>query len=204
MPNTNKYRHFQIFSHENARGIWRFICASSLVNPNLDVKVGGGLRAVCLPAIRLLCIAVVIGGVALPVSAQLQSPVGDLPPAALAERMKKLESELRCLVCQNQTLAESPAGLAGDLRREVRTLIDQGKTDDEIKSFLQARYGDFVLYRPPVDRKTYLLWFGPFVLLVGGGLLLWWMARRRRQVIRLPDTRDANAAARARNLLNDE
>ncbi len=204
MQNTNMYGHVQTFLLENARGIWRFIFPPLFVNPNLDVKGGGGFRAACLAAIRLFCIAVVIGGVALPVSAQLQTSEGDLPSPALAQRMKKLESELRCLVCQNQTLAESPAGLAGDLRREVRTLIDQGKTDDEIKTFLQARYGDFVLYRPPVDRKTYLLWFGPFVLLVGGAMLLWWMARRRRQATRLPDTRDANAAARARNLLNDE
>ncbi len=145
---------------------------------------------------------------AMPAIAQIQTAEPDLPPPELAQRLKKLESELRCLVCQNQTLAESPAGLAGDLRREVRLLIDQGKTDDEIKAYLKARYGDFVLYRPPVDHKTYLLWFGPFFLLGGGGLLMWWMARRRaiRAAQPLPPSGAAggdDATRRARNLLND-
>lgn len=93
-------------------------------------------------------------------------------------RLKKLETELRCLVCQNQTLAESPAGLAGDLRREVRILAESGKSDVEIKSHLKARYGDFVLYRPELDTKTWLLWFGPFVLLVGGVIVIWTVTRR--------------------------
>lgn len=96
-------------------------------------------------------------------------------------RLKKLESELRCLVCQNQTLADSPSNLAGDLRREVKNLALSGKSDDEIKQYLQSRYGDFVLYKPPVTRYTWLLWFGPFVLLVGG-LIVWViMTARRRQ-----------------------
>lgn len=145
---------------------------------------------------------------AMPAIAQIQTAEPDLPPPELAQRLKKLESELRCLVCQNQTLAESPAGLAGDLRREVRLLIDQGKTDDEIKAYLKARYGDFVLYRPPVDHKTYLLWFGPFFLLGGGGLLMWWMARRRTIRAAQPIASSAtvggdDATRRARNLLND-
>jgi cytochrome c-type biogenesis protein CcmH len=101
-----------------------------------------------------------------PAQAQLQTPTQPLPSEALAQRLKTLESELRCLVCQNQTLAESPAGLAGDLRREVRSLVEQGKSDAEVKAFLRARYGDFVLYKPPLDTKTYLLWYGPFGLLL--------------------------------------
>ncbi|MEP6942936.1 MAG: cytochrome c-type biogenesis protein [Betaproteobacteria bacterium] len=107
-------------------------------------------------------------------------------PADLAfdARMRELESELRCLVCQNQTLADSNADLADDLRREVRTLARSGKSDDEIKAYLVQRYGDFVLYRPPVRRSTLLLWGGPFALLAGGALL-WSVVLRRRQ--RLPD-----------------
>lgn len=109
-----------------------------------------------------------------------------LPHAALAQddpvldaRLKRLEEELRCLVCQNQSLADSNAPLAEDLRREVRGLAVTGKSDDEIKQFLVARYGDFVLYRPPVKSTTWLLWFGPFVLLVAGGVVWWLIARRR-------------------------
>jgi cytochrome c-type biogenesis protein CcmH len=98
---------------------------------------------------------------------------------ALDVRLKKLEEELRCLVCQNQSLADSTAPLAEDLRREVRQLAVAGKSDDEIRQFLIARYGDFVLYRPPVKSTTWLLWFGPFVLLAAGGVI-WWLILRRR------------------------
>ena len=105
------------------------------------------------------------------------------PNPALDARLKKLEETLRCLVCQNQSLADSNAPLAEDLRREVRALAVAGKSDDEIKQFLVARYGDFVLYDPPVKRVTWALWFGPFVLLAGGGLV-WWMILRRRRASR--------------------
>jgi len=98
---------------------------------------------------------------------------------ALDARLKQLEEELRCLVCQNQSLADSSAPLAEDLRREVRQLAVAGKSDDEIKQYLVARYGDFVLYRPPVKRTTWLLWFGPFGLLAAGGVIWWLIARRR-------------------------
>ena len=102
------------------------------------------------------------------------------PDPALDARLKKLEEVLRCLVCQNQSLADSNAPLAEDLRREVRALAVAGKNDDEIKQFLVARYGDFVLYDPPVKRITWLLWFGPFVLLaIGAGI--WWAVTRRRR-----------------------
>jgi cytochrome c-type biogenesis protein CcmH len=98
----------------------------------------------------------------------------------LDARLKKLEEELRCLVCQNQSLADSNAPLAEDLRREVRALAKEGKSDEQIKEFLVTRYGDFVLYRPPVKSTTWLLWFGPFVLLAGG-VLIWWIVLRRRR-----------------------
>jgi cytochrome c-type biogenesis protein CcmH len=99
--------------------------------------------------------------------------------AAFEARLKTLSEELRCLVCQNQTLADSTAPLAEDLRREVRELAQQGKSDAEIKQYLVARYGDFVLYRPPVKPTTWLLWFGPFAFLLGGALV-WFVVLRRR------------------------
>lgn len=120
-------------------------------------------------------------------------------------RLKKLETELRCLVCQNQTLAESPAGLAGDLRREIRLLADSGKNDDEIKQHLKARYGDYVLYNPPVESKTWLLWFGPFVLL-GGGAALVWVINRRVQKAQVPTDQSAlsqSERTRVNNLLEE-
>jgi cytochrome c-type biogenesis protein CcmH len=96
------------------------------------------------------------------------------------ERFKVLGQELRCLVCQNQTLADSNADLARDLRTEVEAQIRQGKSDAQIKNYLVARYGDFVLYKPEVKGSTYLLWGGPFALLAGGGLA-WVLSRRRRR-----------------------
>ena len=123
------------------------------------------------------------------------------PDAALDARLKKLETELRCLVCQNQTLADSNAGLADDLRREVLDLAVAGKSDAEIKAYLVARYGDFVLYNPPLKSTTWLLWAGPFALLVGGGLL--WLVVLRRRAARAPAAAvtDADAEARARAIL---
>jgi cytochrome c-type biogenesis protein CcmH len=125
--------------------------------------------------------------------------------AALEARLKKLETELRCLVCQNQTLADSNASLAEDLRVEVRQLALAGKSDDEIRAYLVARYGDFVLYDPPVKPVTWMLWFGPFTLL-SGGALVWWVVLRRRERRGPPAaaTADASAEMRARKLLDDE
>ena len=97
----------------------------------------------------------------------------------MAKRLKKLETELRCLVCQNQTLADSEAGLAQDLRNQIESLALEGKSDEEIKVWLQARYGDFVLYRPPVKPLTWFLWFGPFILLFGAILFWAWRLKRR-------------------------
>ena len=123
------------------------------------------------------------------------------PDAALDARLKKLETELRCLVCQNQTLADSNADLADDLRREVRALALAGKTDAEIKAYLVARYGDFVLYSPPVKTTTWLLWAGPFVLLAGGGVLWWIVLRRRASAAPVSLASDASDDARARAIL---
>lgn len=97
----------------------------------------------------------------------------------IEKRLVNIAEELRCLVCQNESLAGSRADLANDLRREVRGLIKQGKTDQEIKDYLVSRYGDFVLYQPPVKPTTWLLWAGPFVLLVVGIVVLIAYLRRR-------------------------
>ncbi len=169
-------------------------------------SVGAAFRAFlarkarqCLAFILLFC------GIVFAAHAQTATP--EMPPMSpeMELRLKKLETELRCLVCQNQTLAESPAGLAGDLRREVRLLADQKKTDSEIKEHLRARYGDFVLYRPPVDGKTYLLWFGPFCLLIGGGIVLWMMGRRRKaNALPAAAPVSSEVLARADAMLKDE
>lgn len=102
---------------------------------------------------------------------------------AIEARLKALSQELRCLQCQNQTLADSPSGLAEDLRREIRQQMKAGKTDREIVAFLTQRYGQFILYRPRVTPVTYLLWFGPFLLLLGGLMVLFRYIRRRRDSI---------------------
>ncbi len=134
-----------------------------------------------------------------------QTPTPEMPPInpELELRLKKLETELRCLVCQNQTLAESPAGLAGDLRREVRLLAESGKNDREIKAHLKARYGDFVLYKPELDSRTWMLWFGPFVLLVAGALLVVQIQRRVRAAPAAPPPLPEKDRARADKLLDD-
>ena len=134
-----------------------------------------------------------------------QTPTPEMPPMKpeLELRLKKLETELRCLVCQNQTLAESPAGLAGDLRREVRLLAESGKNDAEIKEHLKARYGDFVLYKPELGSRTWLLWFGPFVLLVGGAGLVVLIQRRVRAAPSTPAALAEKDRARADKLLDE-
>ena len=95
------------------------------------------------------------------------------------DRFDQLTKELRCLVCQNQNLADSDAQLAHDLRREVHDLLLTGRNDAEIKQFLVDRYGDFVLYRPPVQTNTYLLWVAPLILLLAGAWILRASVRKR-------------------------
>ncbi len=98
-----------------------------------------------------------------------------------AQRVRQLEEKLRCLVCQNQSLADSSAELAGDLRREVREQVNAGRSDEQIMAYLVQRYGDFVLYEPPFKPTTALLWVGPFVLLAVAVLVLVATLRRRRR-----------------------
>ena len=99
---------------------------------------------------------------------------------ALERRVTNLAHELRCLVCQNQTIAESNAPLAVDLRNQIREQLAAGKSEREVADFMVARYGDFVLYRPPLKASTVLLWAGPFIFLVAGFYLLLRFLRRRQ------------------------
>jgi len=112
-------------------------------------------------------------------AAEEARPLADNPQ--VEARLKTLAVELRCLVCQNQTLADSNAPLAEDLRREVREMIAKGMSDKEIIDFLVQRYGDFVLYRPPWKASTTLLWLGPFLLLIAGATGLVFALRRRQK-----------------------
>lgn len=105
----------------------------------------------------------------------------------IEKRMVAISEELRCLVCQNESLSGSHAELAQDLRREIRKMIGEGKTDKEILDFMVARYGDFVRYRPPVKPTTWLLWGGPFLLLAGGIAALIAFLRRRAKEDAAPE-----------------
>jgi cytochrome c-type biogenesis protein CcmH len=115
--------------------------------------------------------------------AQVQEEERPSDDPLIEQRLAKLSKELRCLQCQNQTLADSPAGLAADLRREIREQMKAGKSDQEIIAFLTQRYGDFILYRPRITYATYLLWFGPFILLLAGLYVLFRYIRQRRDLI---------------------
>lgn len=101
---------------------------------------------------------------------------------ALEARMLAIASELRCLVCQNQSIADSRSGLATDLRKEIRAQLQKGQSPQQVRNYMTARYGEFILYRPPVSASTALLWFGPAVLAVGGLLALWLTLRRRSRL----------------------
>ena len=104
------------------------------------------------------------------------------PDPVLEARVMKLSAELRCLVCQNQTIADSNAGLAVDLRNQVRDMLKRGDTPEQITDYMTARYGDFVLYRPPVKSSTAVLWYGPAALLVLAVVVLLFIVRRRSKL----------------------
>jgi cytochrome c-type biogenesis protein CcmH len=130
---------------------------------------------------RIVIFITVLLGAWVSVSAKEAQPSAADP--VLEERVMKLSRELRCLVCQNETLADSRADLAVDLRNQIREQMKAGKSDKEIIAFLTDRYGKFVLYRPPVDPTTYLLWFGPFILLLAGLVLLFRYVKQRSGLI---------------------
>ena len=122
------------------------------------------------------------------------------PDPVLEERLMKLSKELRCLVCQNETLADSRVDLAEDLRNQIREQMKAGKSDKEIVAYLTERYGKFILYNPPVDPTTYLLWFGPFVLLLAGLFVLFRYLKQRRELI-VEQPLSADERRRAETLL---
>jgi cytochrome c-type biogenesis protein CcmH len=103
------------------------------------------------------------------------------PDASVEARVKSLGEELRCLVCQNQTIADSSAPLALDLRNQIRTQVAQGRTDGQIRDYMVERYGDFVLYRPPFKATTAILWIGPFALVLAGFAIAVAVVKRRRR-----------------------
>lgn len=133
------------------------------------------------------------------IGAQEALPMQD--NAAVEVQVQRLASQLRCLVCQNQTLADSHAELAQDLVQEIREMAAKGMTDKEIIDYLVARYGDFVRYRPPLKASTVLLWLGPFALLLAGGFGLFIQIRRRQaMVVDAPLTEEETR--KVRELLN--
>ena len=125
-------------------------------------------------ALGFLCVSV------FPALVYAQAAEVAKPDAAVEARLKALAEELRCLVCQNQTIADSNAPLALDLRNQIRDQVKQGRSDDQIRSYMVDRYGDFVLYRPPMRATTVLLWAGPFALLLVGAGIYFLTVRRRR------------------------
>lgn len=148
---------------------------------------------------RRLLLALLCLGLAGTCMAKDAAPTAADP--ALERRAMALAEELRCLVCQNQTIADSHAPLAVDLKNQIREKLKAGMSDDAIRQYMVARYGDFVLYRPPVKQATALLWFGPFALLLGGfGFLVVYLRRRARAQQGEQGLDDA-ARARARGLL---
>ncbi|MES2356691.1 MAG: cytochrome c-type biogenesis protein [Pseudomonadota bacterium] len=140
-----------------------------------------------LSAITLILVSY---GISLPVAAE-----------SLEKRVMQVAEELRCLVCQNQTIADSQADLAIDLKNQVREKLAQGMTEKEVISFMVQRYGDFVLYRPPVKSTTWVLWFGPFFLLLSGFIFLFIKLRQRQSSIEILS---AAEIARAAELLAEK
>lgn len=140
------------------------------------------------PLIASLVLLLMLGTQPLPAAVTLES--FSFAAEADKQRFKELIEQLRCLVCQNQSLADSDAELAHDLRAEVYEMMTAGRSDAEIAEFLVARYGDFVLYNPPVKPSTYLLWYGPFVLLLIAAFLLLRAVRRQK---RTPETEFSSA-----------
>jgi len=139
--------------------------------------VNNQMTRFCFAVLFLLCL------LPLAAIAQVQEEEKSSGDPVIEARLAKLSHELRCLQCQNQTLADSPAGLAADMRREIREQMKAGKSDQEIVAFLTDRYGQFILYKPRVTPITYLLWFGPFVLLLAGLAVLFRYIKSRRDTI---------------------
>ena len=155
----------------------------------------GAARPLARVSVSMSMSVLVLALTALGAHANEAAPLADDP--VVEQRLLTIAEEVRCLVCQNESLAGSRADLAQDLRREIRGLIRQGKTDAEVMEFLVSRYGDYVRYRPPVKPSTWLLWGGPFVLLAAGiaGLLMFVRRRPRAPSAELTPDEQREAAA---------
>ncbi len=140
-------------------------------------------------------------GLALAVGASAQVAQLRAADPALEAEVMRIATDLRCLVCQNETIAASNADLAVDLREQIRTQLKAGRNQEQILDYMVQRYGDFVLYRPPVKPLTWLLWGGPFVLLVAMLVMLWRLLSRRRAAGAPPPLTDAERE-RAQQLLS--
>lgn len=152
---------------------------------------------------RYLCSGLLVLMLAKGAWAAIEAHTFDKPEREQA--YQALIEELRCLVCQNQNLAESNAELAGDLRQEVYRMLKEGRSREEIVNFMVSRYGDFVLYRPPVRSYTLLLWFGPALLLLLGAGILFWALRQRQQANAPPtEAADPDSMRRAHELLSED
>lgn len=148
--------------------------------------------------LTLLLLALALAGA----GAREAAPLADDP--VVEARLLAISEEMRCLVCQNESLAGSRAELAMDLRRELRSLIKQGKTDAEIREFMVSRYGDFVLYRPRISPMTYLLWGGPFLFMVVAVVVLLVYLRRRNRAVAGEVQLSQEDERRAEALLKEE
>jgi cytochrome c-type biogenesis protein CcmH len=140
----------------------------------VNVKVAARLMAALLIAVALC----MLGGE----SARALDANGQLEDAALQARFENIAKDLRCLVCQNESIADSNVELASDLRRQVREMLVAGKSDDEIFDFMTDRYGEFVRFNPPVDRKTALIWGAPFIVLLLGVVIIVRIVRGRSRM----------------------
>jgi len=149
----------------------------------------------------LIAVGMALAVLTSPVAANEAQPTLNDP--VVAKREVELAKQLRCLVCQNETIADSRAALAVDLRNKLREQMAAGKTDAEIIAFMTERYGDFVLYRPPLKATTVLLWVGPFLLLALGILIGWRVVRGRARAAR-PEPLSAADRERAERLLRGE
>ena len=152
-----------------------------------------------MKALTALLVWVLLAG--MPVFAAVE--VHEFDDPAQEARYKKLIAELRCLVCQNQNLADSNAELALDLRNKTYEMVRAGKSEEEIVGYMVQRYGDFVLYRPPLKTSTVLLWLGPFLIMGVGVAVLLNVVRRRRRAA-AAETIEEDRLARARELLEQE
>lgn len=150
----------------------------------------------------IVALMLVLGGSGLVGAKEAVPVMGD---AAMQARVMKLSEELRCLVCQGQSLADSHSDFSIDMRNKIQDLMEQGMSDKEVKEYLVARYGDFILYRPPLKSTTFLVWFGPLILfLIGVAVLVFNIKRRRKVLSSSPSALSAEEQARVQGLLGGD